>query len=159
MARTKNSPFPQSHSYIPHKDPWEIEHDALLQHAPNAICHSDTIYTGVVHKGFNADSTAEELIRRYPPFQETEQHREFLVRSISERYIIPGEKDDYFTPLQLWEEDDRVNGKKVFTRGDESISSGDESEVEASDLANGRGVEPEPVVLKHVPRGRIGAVA
>jgi hypothetical protein len=109
-----------------------------------------------VHKGFNADSTAEELIRRYPPFQETEQHREFLVRSISERYIIPGEKDDYFTPLQLWEEDDRVNGKKVFTRGDESISSGDESEVEASDLANGRGVEPEPVVLKHVPRGRIG---
>jgi hypothetical protein len=156
MARTHNSPFPQSRSHIPYKDPWEIEHDALLQRAPNAICHSDTIYTGVVHRGFNADSTAEELIRRYSPFQETEQHREFLVRSISERYIISGEKDDYFTPLQLWEEDDRVNGKKVFTRGDESISSGDESEVEASDLANGRGVEPEPVVLKHVPRGRIG---
>jgi hypothetical protein len=156
MARTKNSPFPQSHSYIPHKDPWEIEHDALLQHAPNAICHSDTIYTGVVHKGFNADSTAEELIRRYPPFQETEQHREFLVRSIGERYIIPGEKDDYFTPLQLWEEDDRVNGKKVFTRGDESSSCADESEDEAPDLVIGQEVEPEPVVLKHVPRGRIG---
>jgi hypothetical protein len=109
-----------------------------------------------VHKGFNADSTAEELIRRYPPFQETEQHREFLVRSISERYIIPGEKDDYFTPLQLWEEDDRVNGKKVFTRGDESSSCADESEDEAPDPINGQEVEPEPVVLRHVPRGRIG---
>jgi hypothetical protein len=156
MARTKNSPLPQPHSHTPHKDPWELEHDALLQHAPNAICHSDTIYTGVVHKGFNADSTAEELIRRYPPFQETEQHREFLVRSISERYIIPGEKDDYFTPLQLWEEDDRVNGKKVFTRGDESSSCADESEDEAPDPINGQEVEPEPVVLRHVPRGRIG---
>jgi hypothetical protein len=156
MARTQNSPFPQFHSYVPHKDPWEIEHDALLERAPNAICHSDTIYTGLVHKGFNADSTAKELIRRYPPFQETERHREFLVRSISERYIIPGEKDDYFTPLQLWEEDDRVRGKKIFTRGGESSSSADESEDEASDLVNGQEVEPEPVVLKSMPRGRIG---
>jgi hypothetical protein len=157
MARTNlsSSPNPKSPFYISRKDPWDAEHDTLLERAPNAVCHSDTIYTGSIHKGFNADATAEELIRRYPPFQETEQHREFLVRSVSERHIIPGEKDDYFTPQQLWEEDDLVNGKKEFTRDDASSDASDWSEDKASDPVNGQEAE-EPVVLAAVPKGRIG---
>ena len=65
------------------RDPWDIEHELFLQQNPNAIAHSDTFYTGVVHKGFDADDTAVEFIRRYPAFEEDEQHRKFLVRSIS----------------------------------------------------------------------------
>lgn len=105
------------------RDPWEIEHELFLQQNPNAIAHSDTFHTGVVHKGFDADDTAVELIRRYPAFEEDEQHRKFLVRSISERLVVPGEQDDYFTPEQLWQEDDRINGKWHFLEKDvESVS-------------------------------------
>lgn len=112
------------------KDPWDIEHELFLQLNPNAIAHSDTIYTGVVHKGFDADSTAEELVRRYPAFEETEQHRQFLVRSLSERLALPGgcETEDYFTPEQLWEEEDRLNGKRGSLEKEEVESSNDEED-------------------------------
>jgi hypothetical protein len=110
------------------KDPWEIEHEHFLQLNPNAIAHSDTIYTGVVHKGFDADDTAVELIRRYPAFEETEQHREFLVHSINERLALPGETDNYFTPEQLWQEENRLAGKWYLPEEEiESCSSDEES--------------------------------
>lgn len=159
MARTTASltPQPQPNSSTPTKDPWDIEHENSLRRVPNAICHSDTLYTGIVHKGFDADATAEELIRRYPPFQEAEEHRKFLVRSISERFIIPGEKDDYFTPEQLWDEDDRVNGKRVFSKDDAEGSDDQETDDEEADGAtDAKEGEQEPVIMTAVPRGEIG---
>ena len=140
------------------KDPWEIEHELFLQHNPNAIAHSDTFYTGVVHKGFDADDTAVELIRRYPAFEEEEHHRKFLVRSICERLVIPGEQDDYFTPEQLWEEDDRINGKWYFLEKDVESGSDDQSVIEedSESPAMGEVVQQQPVVLKAVPKGTIG---
>jgi hypothetical protein len=139
------------------KDPWDIEHELFLQHNPNAIAHSDTFYTGVVHKGFDADVTAEELIRRYPAFEETEEHRKFLVRSISERLVIPGEQDDYFTPEQIWEEDDRITGKWYFRKRDVELGSDEESMPEESSGPSANAVAPlQPVVLKAVPKGVIG---
>lgn len=116
------------------KDPWDIEHEHFLKLHPNAIAHSDTIYTGAVHKGFDADDTALELIRRYPAFEEEEQHREFLVRSISERLGLPGETDDYFTPEQLWEEEDRLAGEGSFIETDVESSSSDEESISDDDL-------------------------
>jgi hypothetical protein len=116
------------------KDPWDIEHEHFLQLHPNAIAHSDAIYTGAVHKGFDADDTAVELIRRYPAFEEEEQHRAFLVRSLSERLGLPGEIDDYFTPGQLWEEEDRLAGEGSFVETDVERSSSDEESVSDDDL-------------------------
>lgn len=140
------------------KDPWDIEHELFLRQNPNAIAHSDTFYTGVVHKGFDADDTAVELIRRYPVFEEAEQHRKFLVRSICERLVIPGEQDDYFTPEQLWREDDRINGKWHFLEKD--VESGSDEESIAEDNfespAMGEDVHQQPVVLKAVPKATIG---
>ena len=135
------------------KDPWDTEHSRFLQLHPNAIVHSDRLYTGVVHKGFDADATAEELIRRYPAFEEAEEHRKFLVRSISERFILKGERDDYFAPQQLWEEDDRITGKRCFLDGD-----GESDEEENDDEAPVTVTEgiDEPVVLKAVPKSVIG---
>ncbi|GAB7324425.1 hypothetical protein MBLNU13_g08356t1 [Cladosporium sp. NU13] len=139
------------------KDPWEIEHELFLQQNPNAIAHSDTFYTGVVHKGFDADDTAVELIRRYPAFEEEEQHRKFLVRSISERLVIPGEQDGYFTPEQLWREDDRISGKWCSLEKDVESGSDEQSVIEEDpeDAANAEIVH-QPVVLKAVPKGVIG---
>lgn len=116
------------------KDPWDIEHELFLQRNPNAIAHSDTIYTGAVHKGFDADDTAVELIRRYPAFEETEQHRAFLVRSLSERLGLPGETDDYFTPEQLWEEEHRLAGEGSYVETDVESSSSDEESDSDDDL-------------------------
>ena len=139
------------------KDPWDIEHEQSLLRHPNAIAHSDRFYTGVIHKGFDADATAEELIRKYPVFEETEQHREFLVRSISERLIVPGERHDYFTPEQLWEEDDRINGKRCFSKKEAESGSDEESVVdELSGPPADVEVAHAPVILKAIPKGVIG---
>lgn len=140
------------------KDPWEIEHELFLQHNPNAIAHSDTFYTGVVHKGFDADDTAVELIRRYPAFEEEEHHRKFLVRSICERLVVPGETNDYFTPEQLWKEDDRINGKWYFLEKDVEESGSDDQSVieEDSEPAASAELVHQPVVLKAVPKSTIG---
>jgi hypothetical protein len=116
------------------KDPWDIEHEHFLQLHPNAIAHSDAIYTGAVHKGFDADDTALELIRRYPAFEEEEQHRAFLVRSLSERLGLPGETDDYFRPEQLREEEDRLAGEGSFVETDVESSSSDEESDSDDDL-------------------------
>ena len=139
------------------RDPWDIEHEQFLQHNPNAIVHSDRIYTGAVHKGFDADATAEELIRRYPAFEEMEEYRKFLVRSISERLALPGERQDYFTPQQLWEEDDRITGKSYFLERDVEIGSDEESVSDETPgrFANGE-LSYQPVLLKAVPKGVIG---
>lgn len=105
-----------------------------------------------MHKGFDADDTAVELIRRYPAFEEEEQHRKFLVRSICERLVIPGETDDYFTPEELWKEDDRINGKWYFLEKDVESGSDDQSVIE-EDSEPATKAEPvqQPVVLKTVP--------
>ena len=146
-----------SHASSTIRDPWDIEHELFLQQNPNAIAHSDTFYTGVVHKGFDADDTAVEFIRRYPAFEEDEQHRKFLVRSISERLVIPGEQDDYFTPEQLWQEDDRINGKWYFLEKDVESGSDEQSLIEEDfePSANTELVQ-QLVVLKAVPKGVIG---
>lgn len=141
----------------PIKDPWDIEHEQFLTRNPNALVHSDRFYTGVIHKGFDADTTAEELIRRYPVFEETEQHREFLVRNISERLVIPGERSDYFTPEQLWAEDDRINGRRCFTKDDVESSSDEGSVVdEPPEQSEDQKFAPETIILKSKPRGVIG---
>ena len=114
----------------PIKDPWQTEHEIFLLHNPNAIAHSDTFYTGLVHAGFDADDTAVELIRRYPAFEEAEEHRKFLVRSLSERLVLSGETEDYFTPEQLWEEEERILGKGCFLESEEEEESDSEEEEE-----------------------------
>jgi hypothetical protein len=140
----------------PIKDPWDVEHARFLQLHPNAIAHSDKFYTGVVHKGFDADATAEELIRRYPVFEEAEQHRKFLVRSLSERHILKGEMDGYFSPRQLWEEDDRVSGKKRFSDEDGLSDDGGEEDDEVHTSSAHVEIAQESVAPKVIPRGVIG---
>jgi hypothetical protein len=134
MARTKNAKNPQRTVYsTPILDPWDVEHqNSLAAHGPMAS--TDHIYPITVHRGFEASDTAEPLTRRYPRFEESESHREFLVRSRSERLITTGERDNYYTPEQLWEEDDRVRGTMQFARNgepswvDEEEDSSDEEE-------------------------------
>ena len=125
------------------KDPWEIEHEIFLRLNPNAIAHSDTFYTGVIHKGFDADDTAVELIRRYPAFEEAEEHRKFLVHSLSERLVLSGQTNNYFTPEQLWEEEDRVMGKGCFLEGKSESEVEDEEEEEEE--SEERPADAEPV--------------
>lgn len=113
------------------RDPWDEEHQASLEtYGPTAS--TDIIYPFVKHSGFDAHYTAEMLQRRYPPFEEEEQHRKVLVRSLSEKLRVDGEKSDYFTPEELWREDDRLRGKKQFTKDDE-VSWDDQHSVSEHD--------------------------
>jgi hypothetical protein len=135
MARTKNQKTAQrTASSTPVMDPWDIEHQrSLAVHGPMAS--TNIIYPITVHRGFEADREAQPLTRRYPVFEETVSHREFLVRSRSERLITTGERDNYYTPEQLWEEDDRLRERMKFARSgepswvDEEPYSSDEEEA------------------------------
>jgi hypothetical protein len=135
MAHTKNAKTPQrTASSTPVMDPWDIEHQrSLAVHGPMAS--TNVIYPITVHRGFEADLEARPLTRRYPVFEEIESHREFLVRSRSERLITTGERDNYYTPEQLWEEHDRIHGTMRFARSgepswvDEEGYSSDEEEA------------------------------
>jgi hypothetical protein len=135
MARTKTPKTAQrTASSTPVMDPWDIEHQrSLATHGPMAS--TNAIYPITVHRGFEADLEAQPLTRRYPVFEETVSHREFLVRSRSERLITTGERDNYYTPEQLWEEDDRMRERMQFARSgepswvDEEPYSSDEEEA------------------------------
>jgi hypothetical protein len=135
MARTKTPKTAQrTASSTPVMDPWDIEHQrSLATHGPMAS--TNAIYPITVHRGFEADLEAQPLTRRYPIFEETVSHREFLVRSRSERLITTGERDNYYTPEQLWEEDDRMRERMQFARSgepswvDEEPYSSDEEEA------------------------------
>lgn len=170
MARTKTSPTARPST--PVKDPWDREHEDFLQRYPYGIAGSEDIYTGVVHKGFDADTTAEELIRRYPAFEEEKEHRKFLLSKIRERLgiCIWRDRDGYYTPQELWEEDDRINEKKSFTRDDDGSSADETDESDESDesddsddsddddddleLNKAQKVELEqPVLSRPVPKG------
>ena len=135
MARTKNQRNTQRPSATPVMDPWDVEHQqSLAIHGPMAS--TNHIYPITVHRGFESQDTAEPFTRRYPAFQEFESHRAFLVRSRSERLITNGERDNYYTPEQLWEEDDHIRGTMQFARSgeaswvDEEVYSSDEDEDE-----------------------------
>lgn len=131
MARMKTFRVPQRATPTPVKDPWDVEHEhSLAVHGPMAS--TDHIYPITVHRGFDAQFTAETLTRRYPIFEEAESHREYLVHNRSERLIIPGERYNYFTPEQLWGEDDRLRGKRQFSDSGE-VSWKDDEEEESDD--------------------------
>ena len=139
MARTKNQRNTQrTTSSTPIMDPWDVEHQrSLAIHGPMA--NTNAIYPSAIHRGFDSQFEAKPLNRRYPVFEEIESHREFLVRSRSERLITTGERDNYYTPEQLWEEHDRIHEKLQFARrgepswvDEEPDSSDDEKEAEGS---------------------------
>ena len=140
MARTKNPKNAQrTASSMPIMDPWDVEHQqSLALHGPMAS--TNVIYPSTIHRGFESLDTAEPFTRRYPAFEEIERHREFLVRSRSERLITAGERDNYYTPEQLWGEDARIRGTMQFARSgepswvDEETYSSDEDEEEAEGL-------------------------
>lgn len=150
MARTKTPKTAWRASAAPIKETWEIEFErSLATHGPTAS--SNHIYPSTVHRGFDAHFTAEELTRRYPAFEETEQHREFLARSRSARLLLPGERDNYFTPEQLWEEDDRLRGVNQFANSGEASwvheiadETEDEDEEDESQAVEQRVVVQEP---------------
>jgi len=132
-------------SATPIKEPWEIEHErSLATHGPTAS--TNHIYPSTVHRGFDADFTAEEFTRRYPIFEEMESHRDFLVRSRSARSLRPEEKDDYFTPEQLWEEDDRLRGVNQFARSGEASWVDELDDETEDDEDEGQAVEQRVVV-------------
>ena len=161
MARTKNQRNTPRPSATPVMDPWDVEHQqSLATHGPMAS--TNHTYPITVHRGFDAQFTAEPLTRRYPIFEETESHRAFLVRTRSERLITTGKRDNYYTPEQLWEEDDRLRGRMQFAREgepswvDEEEDSSDEEQAEGpvpqqNDIVRGQSeVEPEtdlPIAL------------
>lgn len=125
--------YPPKHLVPAVKDPWDMEHKESLETRGPTAC-TDLTYPFVKHAGFDAEYTAKSLWRRYSAFQETEQHRRLLVRSLSERLQVPGEKYDYFTPEQLWGEDDRLRGVRQFTKDDE-VSWDEENSLSEEDIA------------------------
>ena len=145
MAITKTPKISWGASATLPKEPWVIEHErSLATHGPTAS--TNHIYSETVHRGFDAHFTAEDFTRRYPIFEEIESHREFLVQSRSARLFLPKEKDNCFTPEQLWEEDDRLRGVNQFARSGEA-SWVDEVEDETEDEENeGQAVEQRIVV-------------
>jgi hypothetical protein len=138
MARTKNAKIPQrTASSITIMDPWDVEfQQSVATHG--TIASTNQIYPSAVHRGFDAQDTARPLTRRYPVFEETVSHRERLVQARSDRLITTGERDNYYTPEQLWEEDDRLRGRMQFAREgepswvDEEEDSSDEEGAEGS---------------------------
>jgi hypothetical protein len=116
MARTKCAKTPQrTASSTPIMDPWDVEfQQSVATHG--TIASTNQIYPSAVHRGFDAQDTARPLTRRYSIFEETQSHRESLVQARSDRLITTGERDNYYTPEQLWEEDDRQRGTMQFAR-------------------------------------------
>jgi hypothetical protein len=145
MARTKHPKTAQrAASSTPVMDPWDIEHQrSLATHGPMAS--TNAIYPITVHRGFDADREAQPLTRRYPVFEETVSHREFLVRSRSERLVTTGERDNYYTPEQLWEEDDRLRERMQFAR------SGEPSWVDEEPFSSDEDEEAEEPVVQQSP--------
>jgi hypothetical protein len=152
MARTKNAKNPQrTASSIPIMDPWDVEfQQSLATHGPMAS--TNHIYPSAVHRGFDAYDTARPLTRRYPVFEETVSHRELLIQARSDRLITTGERDNYYTPEQLWEEDDRLRGRMQFAREgepswvDEEEDSSDEEGAEGSTVQRNVAVEKKAEV-------------
>jgi hypothetical protein len=153
MARSKNANNAQrTASSTPIMDPWDVEHQqSLAAHGPMAS--TNQIYPSTIHRGFETDLTARPLTRRYPTFEETKSHREFLVRSRSERLITTGERDNYYTPEQLWEVDDRLRGTMQFARegepswvDEEEDSSDEEGDAEGPTVQRNVAVEKKPEV-------------
>jgi hypothetical protein len=150
MARTKNLRNTPRPSATPVMDPWDVEfQQSLATHGPMAS--TNHIYPSAVHRGFDSQFTAQPLTRRYLAFEETESHRAFLVRSRSDRLITTGERDNYYTPEQLWEEDDRLRGTMQFAREgepswvDEEENSSDDEEAEGSTVQR-KVIEKKPEV-------------
>ena len=116
MARTKCAKTPQrTASSTPIMDPWDVEfQQSVATHG--TIASTNQIYPSAVHRCFDAQDTARPLTRRYSIFEETQSHRESLVQARSDRLITTGERDNYYTPEQLWEEDDRQRGTMQFAR-------------------------------------------
>jgi hypothetical protein len=162
MARTKSLRKPQRAATADVKDPWDVEHELSLKvHGPTAS--TDLIYPSTVHRGFDSQFTAEPLTRRWPIFEESESHREFLVYNRSERLIIPGERDNYFTPEQLWGEDDRLHGRRQFASSGEASwvdegedDEGEEKENEEEDSEEEgpkRPIVQQAVLVREQPKG------
>jgi hypothetical protein len=152
MARTKNAKIPQrTASSITIMDPWDVEfQQSVATHG--TIASTNQIYPSAVHRGFDAQDTARPLTRRYPVFEETVSHRERLVQARSDRLITTGERDNYYTPEQLWEEDDRLRGRMQFAREgepswvDEEEDSSDEEGAEGSTVQRNVAVEKKAEV-------------
>ena len=135
MARTKTPKLAWGASAT-FKDPWVIEHERSLDfHGPTAS--TNHLYPSTVHRGFDSHFTAEPLTRCYPAFEETERHREFLVRSRSDRLLLKGKGDNYFTSEQLWEEDDRLRGFNQSANSGEASWVGKSEDEEEEEEAEG----------------------